>query len=249
MIIKTIILGCVQGLTEFLPVSSSGHLVVTQHFLHISENVVFLDTFLHLGTILALYVFFYKDIIKTFKTPKILLYIGIVTVITGFIGIVFKKPLEELFNSIRDTALQLIVNGIILLLIPFFKERQKPIKLPDSIIMGLAQAAAIIPGISRSGATIASLLARGINKDDAFRFSFIASIPAILGAFILEAKDIDIKNIPYTIKDMSAGIISAFMFGILALFILKNTIKNNKIHYFGYYCLIFGIILIYIFKI
>lgn len=245
---KIIILGALQGLTEFFPVSSSGHLVIAQHFLDITKDVVFLDTFLHIGTVLALLTFFRKDILLALKNPKMLWYIAIVTLITGLIGITFKKNLESLFNSAHYTAIQLLINGVILLAVPFFKERHRYPGAADSVVMGIAQGVSIIPGISRSGLTISSLLAMGIKKEEAFRFSFIASIPAIIGAFLLETKDIAFSN-SYNPVTLSAGLAASYLFGMLALFSLDKIIHNKKFHLFGYYCVLLAIILLFFFKI
>lgn len=239
--IKIILLGAIQGLTEFFPVSSSGHLVIAQHYLGITGNLVFLDVLLHIGTILALFVFFFKDILRALKSPKTIGLIAIVTLITGVIGIAFKKTLESLFNSTHATALQVLINGMILLTIPFFKERQRQPGLMDSAVMGVAQGVAIIPGISRSGLTITSLLAIGIKREEAFRFSFIASIPAIIGAFLLEAKDADLAA-SFPTAALLAGIATAFAFGMLALCGLKKLIDSKKFYLFGYYCICFGIV-------
>ena len=245
---KIIILGALQGLTEFFPVSSSGHLVIAQHFLDITKDVVFLDLFLHMGTVLALLTFFRKDILLALKNPKMLGYIAIVTLITGLIGITFKKNLESLFNSAHYTAIQLLINGVILLAVPLFKDRHRYPGAADSVVMGIAQGVSIIPGISRSGLTISSLLAMGIKKEEAFRFSFIASIPAIIGAFLLEAKDIAFSS-SYNPITLSAGLAASYLFGMLALFGLNKIIHNNKFHLFGYYCILLAIILLFFFKI
>ncbi len=248
MTLKIIILGALQGLTEFFPVSSSGHLVIAQHVLNITQDVVFLDLFLHIGTVLALLTFFRKDILLALKNPKMLWYIAIVTIITGAIGIIFKKSLESLFNSAHDTAIQLLINGVILLAIPFFKDRNREPKAADSVVMGIAQGISIIPGISRSGLTISSLLALGVKKDEAFRFSFIASIPAIIGAFLFEAKDVALTS-SYSPIALSAGLAASFIFGMFALFGLGKLIHNKKFHLFGYYCIILAVILLFFFKI
>ncbi len=246
--LKIIILGAVQGLTEFFPVSSSGHLVIFQHFFNITKDVVFLDTFLHIGTVLALLTFFRKDILLALKNPKMLWYIAIVTLITGLIGITFKKNLESLFNSAHYTAIQLLINGVILLAVPLFKDRHRSPGAADSVVTGIAQGISIIPGISRSGLTISSLLAMGVKKEEAFRFSFIASIPAIIGAFLLEAKDIAFSS-SYSPITLSAGLAVSYLFGMLALFGLDKIIHNKKFHLFGYYCVLLAIILLFFFKI
>jgi len=248
MVFKIIILGALQGLTEFFPVSSSGHLVIAQHFLNITKDAVFLDVFLHIGTVLALLTFFRKDILLALKNPKMIGYIAIVTLVTGVIGITFKKTFESLFNSAHDTAIQFLINGAILLLVPLFKERQKHPGMAESVVMGVAQGTAIIPAISRSGLTITSLLAMGVNKEEAFRFSFIASIPAIIGAFLLEAKDIAFTS-SYSPILLSTGLAASYLFGMLALFGLNKIIHNNKFHLFGYYCVFLAIILLFFLKI
>lgn len=248
MVLKIIILGALQGLTEFFPVSSSGHLVIAQHFLNITKDVVFLDLFLHIGTVLALLTFFRKDILLALKNPKMLGYIAVVTLITGVIGITFKKTFESLFNSAHDTAIQFLINGAILLLVPLFKEKQKHPGIAESVVMGVAQGTAIIPAISRSGLTIVSLLAMGVNKEEAFRFSFVSSIPAIMGAFLLEAKDMNFSA-SFKAWDLSAGLATSYLFGMLALFSLDKIIHNKKFHLFGYYCVLLAIILLFFFKI
>jgi undecaprenyl-diphosphatase len=242
--IKIVILGAIQGLTEFFPVSSSGHLVIAQHFLGITGNVVFLDVLLHIGTILAIFVFFFKDILRALKNPKMIGLIAIVTLITDVIGITFKNVLEPLFHSAHATAIQILINGVILLMIPFFKERQRQPGLMDSAIMGVAQGVAIIPGISRSGLTIASLLATGIKREEAFRFSFIASIPAIIGAFLLEAKDANLAA-SFSTAALLTGVATSFAFGMLALGWLKKLINSKKFYLFGYYCIAFGIVFLF----
>ncbi len=246
--IKYIFLGAIQGLTEFLPVSSSGHLVIAQHFLGIDKDVVFLDCLLHIGTIFALFTFFFKDILETLKSLKMLKNIALVTLITGAIGITFKDAFEALFHSAHSTAWQLLINGVILSLVPLFKEKERSPGTTDSAVMGVAQGISIIPGISRSGLTIVSLLARGIKKEEAFRFSFIASIPAIIGAFLLETKNVcAIRS--FSPSSLSAGLITSYIFGLLALIILKNAVKKQKLQFFGYYCIALSLVLLYILRI
>ncbi|MBI5873640.1 MAG: undecaprenyl-diphosphate phosphatase [Candidatus Omnitrophica bacterium] len=246
--LKIIFLGALQGLTEFFPVSSSGHLVIAQHFLNIDKDILFLDTFLHIGTILALLTFFLKDIIRAFKSLRTLKCIAVATFATAIIAIVFKKTLESLFASAHYTAIQFMINGVILLLVPFLKKGDRKPGIADSAVMGIAQGVAIIPAISRSGLTIVSLLARGVKKEEAFSFSFIASIPAITGAFLMEAKDIHFSS-SYNPRDLTVGLIASYALGILSLFALGKIIKNQKLHLFGYYCILLGMGLLFIFKI
>jgi len=243
-IIKYIIFGIVQGLTEFLPVSSSAHLVFAEKILGPVNNDVAFFVLLHLGTVLALLVFFFKDIIALFKNLKIIGLILLATLITGAIGVLGKDYFESLFSSVGATAWQLIISGVILIIANFFVSgKRKEISLWDSVLFGLAQAVAIIPGISRSGATISILLFRHIDRDTAFTFSFLASIPAVLGAAILEIKDVDL-GIKISTLNFSAGFIFSFLSGLLSLYLVKIAIKRAKLHIYGYYCIIVAVLVL-----
>lgn len=225
-----------------MPVSSSGHLVIMQKVFGITENQLALSVVLHLGTVLALIIFFFKDILKLLRDKKALLLIIVVTVITGIIGISGKDFFEGLFSSVRAVALALICTGIILLLTKRIKEAKRGnLNIKDALILGLTQGIAIIPGISRSGITISTLLSRGIDRETSFRFSFLAAIPVVLGAAILEAKEINFSLLSGQ-ANFLAGFIASFISGIFALWLLKLVIKKAKLHYFGYYCIIVAII-------
>jgi undecaprenyl-diphosphatase len=241
--LKIFLLGAIQGVTEFLPVSSSGHLVVAQHFLHMEKEIVFLDTVLHIGTILALLTFFFWDIMRAAKNIRMLGLIAWATLVTGSLGLAFRTPLEASFNAMTLTSACFIINGLILLLTRFFIEKEKSLGFLDAGLMGFAQALAILPSLSRSGLTIAILLGRGVKREEAFKFSFIASIPAILGAFLLEAKDSPQAS-AYSAPQMALGIVTAYAFGLLSLFFLKKILLKNKFHGFGYYCIFLGIALL-----
>jgi undecaprenyl-diphosphatase len=237
-----VLLGIVQGLTEFLPVSSSAHLIIFQKLLNLSGNELTLSLILHLGTSFALLIFFFKDILKMLKDFKMLLLIIIVTIITGIIGLSGKDFFESLFSSTVPAAFALIITGIILILTKKFiyKGRQE-LNIKDAFILGISQGIAVIPGISRSGITISSLLFRGIEKETAFKFSFLASIPAVFGAAILEAKEINLAS-PLNIKNLVIGFAVSLLTGILSLWILRLVLKKAKLHYFGYYCIIVAVI-------
>jgi len=236
--IKYIILGIIQGLTEFLPVSSSAHLVIMQKVLGISSQQVVLTIVLHLGTLLALAVFFFKDILNTLRNARLVLLIIIVTAITGVIGIFGKDFFIGLFSSIRSVAFALIITGIILIMSKRFKETKgSAISIKDAVIFGLTQGFAIIPGISRSGITISTLLFRGLDRKTAFRFSFIASIPAVFGAVLLEAKDISCA-LNIDLKNFAIGFTASFLSGIFALYTLRIILNKTRFYYFGYYCIL-----------
>jgi len=243
-IIKYIVFGIVQGLTEFLPVSSSAHLVFAEKVLGGVDNGLAFFVVLHLGTLFSLLVFFFKDIIALFKNMRLVGLILLATFITGIIGILGKDYFESLFSSVKATAWQLVFTGLILIVANrFINGKKKTIGLLDSIIFGLAQAISIVPGISRSGATISVLLFRKIDRDTAFTFSFLASIPAILGAAILEAKDIN-HAMNINISNFIIGFIFSFLAGIVSLWLVKVALKKAKLHYYGYYCIIVAILFI-----
>lgn len=240
--IKYLFLGIVQGLTEFLPISSSAHLVIIQKILGLSGQEVILSVILHLGTTLALILFFFKDILKLLSNRRQVLYIIIVTSITGVIGIWGKEFFEGLFSSVNSVAIALVITGAILILTRgFITGKRNNLQIKDAIILGFAQGVAIIPGISRSGITISSLLFRGLDKEISFKFSFLTSIPAIFGAVLLEAREIN-----YVLEtgfiNFSAGFIFSFLTGLISLWILKFILQRAKFYYFGYYCIIVAII-------
>jgi undecaprenyl-diphosphatase len=240
---KYIILGIIQGLTEFLPVSSSAHLVIMQRILNMRGAEVIISVVLHLGTALALIIFFFKDIIETLPNLKVLSLMIITTLITAAIGISGKKFFESLFVSPFAVALALIFTGIILISTRNFMQRQKrnEANLKDALTLGLTQGLAIVPGISRSGITISTLLFRGLSRETSFRFAFIIAIPVILGAALYEAKDIN-SALAINPQNLFIGFIFSFVTGILALKILKIFMDKAKLHYFGYYCILVAIL-------
>lgn len=235
--LKYIVLGITQGLTEFLPISSSGHLVIAQRLFGFTGEEVALVVVLHLGTLVAVIIFFFRDIIAAVQDMKLMAFILLATFITGTIGILGKNFFEGLFNSPRVVMAALFITGLILLMTrkAFARGRQET-QLKDGIILGVIQAAAIIPGISRSGITISALLFRGLHKEICFKLSFLVSIPLILGASLLEFKKVDfaLQNNPVNII---AGFIASVISGLLALFLLRLVIKQAKFYCFGYYCI------------
>lgn len=239
--LKYIILGIIQGLTEFLPVSSSGHLVIMQKLFGITEQAVVVSVVLHLGTSLALVIYFFKDILNLSRNIKLLSYIIVVTLVTGIIGISGKDFFEGLFSAPRLVAIALIFTGIILILTKkIMQAKRSALNIKDALILGLTQGFAIIPGISRSGITISTLLFRGLDREMSFRFSFLAAIPAIFGAAILEAKNINLAC--NNCGNLIIGFIFSLLTGILSLKILKIVLGKAKLHYFGYYCIIIAVI-------
>ena len=240
--IKYILLGIVQGLTEFLPVSSSGHLVILQKILGIDANQIAISVILHLGTLLAVIIFFRKDILSLLKNPRLLGLAFIAVVITGLIGVSAKDFFEGLFSSAKAVGIAWLFTGLILISTKRLTrlDRDK-LQLKDALVLGLAQSLAIVPGISRSGITISALFYRKIERKLAFTFSFLVSIPVILGAAVLEARKLE--AVPNgDIKNLVAGFVFSFLTGLLALLLLKLVINKAKFHYFGYYCLFMALV-------
>jgi len=261
-IIQSMILGLIQGLTEFLPVSSSGHLVLGRALLGLpSDNIIF-EVFLHFATFMAVLVFFFREILGIVKSPyftliksskaeehvrgsRYFLYIIAGTIPAAIIGILLKEEIEKAFASPFLVGIMLLVTSAILFATHFARPKRQVLRLPDGLIIGLAQAAAILPGISRSGATISTGMFLGIDKETAFSFSFILSLPAILGAFLLELKEAVALSLPMDqVLIYIAGMITAFASGYICLVILRKIVIAGKFGYFGIYTLIIGLLTI-----
>jgi len=240
--LKLIILGIVQGLTEFLPVSSSGHLVLTQKIIGLPGEEIATSLILHMGTILALLIFFYRDILKIFRDRHMILMIAVVTFVTGVIGIIGKKFFESTFASTSWLVAGWFITAVVLISTKYFSQGKKgKVNSLDALIMGFAQGASILPSISRSGATVAALLFRGLKREEAFKFSFLASIPAIAGAALLESKDMVFSFQGHAL-DYIAGFIASLLCGIFSLWLLRLVIRKAKLYYFGYYCAVIAVL-------
>ncbi|PHS34302.1 MAG: undecaprenyl-diphosphatase [Alkaliphilus sp.] len=268
-IYKAIILGIIQGLTEFLPVSSSGHLAFTQALLGVPEDkVFFLIVMLHIGTLFSVFFVYYKDICLIIKEFIIMTYefalgkgfnlnnehrklgvmIIVATIPTGLMGIFLGDIFESFYTSQLIIGISLLITGCLLWVAEKTHKgtrTAKDMRWFDAVLVGIFQGFAITPGISRSGATIVGSLLRGFNKELATKFSFLISIPAILGATALEAKSIFTSGIgDLTYGILIAGILSSFLAGIFAIRALINFIKKEKLYYFSYYTWTIGFIII-----
>lgn len=252
-----VILGLVQGLTEFLPVSSTAHLIFAEAFLGVRRPGILLEGVLHLGTALAAVVLFWGDVLRlirgllsTFARNRAELdpyrrlawLIVLMTGITAVAGLALAQPFERMFGSLRGTAAQLIVTGIILLLA---RERGRRIITQttpaDATAVGLAQAVAIVPGISRSGATIAAAMWMGINREDAARLSFLAAIPAVAGGGLFGLKDLELgASLGYAPAQLVAGFVTSMLFGALAIRWLLVVVRRGRLRVFAAYCIAAG---------
>lgn len=266
-IIQAIIMGLVQGLTEFLPVSSSAHLVIVPELMGVKSSLAF-DTLLHLGTLVAVVGYFWKDIlamIKAFISSLMDIFRGnfkenikedpfkrltwlvvVGTIPAGLMGVLFKSQFESLFSSVAAVGFFLLLTGVILWGAEWIAKRNsekegkeiKEVSFTNSLVIGIFQGFAIAPGISRSGSTIAAALFSGMERKLAARYSFLLSIPAILGAALVQAKDI--VSFEANLSVLIAGFLSAVIFGYLAVRFMMDYIQKHSLILFAYYCWIVG---------
>lgn len=237
---QTIVLSFIQGLTEFLPVSSSGHLHLFQHFFGLSTSLAF-DVFLNTATLIAVFFYFRSQISYFFKN---LIYIIIGSIPAVIVGVFFKDQVESIFSSVKTLPYEFLFTAIILFSTRFLKTKDKQITYYKAFIVGLFQALAIVPAISRSGSTIFAGLLLGLSPQNAFNFSFCLFIPASLGALLLDAKDI--TTLPgFGLNYFIAFILTATI-GYISLKFLKQTLTGGKFWYFGVYLLILSLVLFFI---
>lgn len=250
-LIQAIILGIVQGLTEFLPISSSGHLVLMQKVFGITEPTLIFDTSVHLGTLIAVFAVFKDDIIGILKKPfqKLTWLLLAGTIPTAIIGIVFKDTFEQMFHSGSTLGLEFIATGVILLWSGVLKSGRKGVKETsylDAVFIGIMQGAAIMPAISRSGLTISGALFRNLDREFAARFSFLLSIPAILGAAVFQTKDIMEMGGGSGIGmgALVAGSLAAAFAGYVSIKYMLQVLRQGKLKFFAYYVFVLGALVI-----
>lgn len=249
-ILEAVILGLIQGLTEFLPISSSGHLVILQNLLGIEKQGILFEVMVHFGTLLAVFFVFKDDIIKLIKNPfqKITLLIIAGTIPTAFIGFAFEDAFENMFSSLYTVGFTLIITGTLLLLSERLSKGSvdfKGMRFVDALIIGMAQGAAITPGISRSGSTIAVAMLLGLNRRTAAKYSFLLSIPAVLGATILESKELLSGVEVISIIPILIGTVVSTISGYFAIKVLLKVLEKGKLTYFSLYCWVVGTIIIF----
>lgn len=272
--LEAIVLGILQGLTEFLPVSSSGHLVLAQQFLGLKDPLVFFDVMLHVGTLAAVLVVyrgaigrlvvgglstlgkveFYRKPITTLNASVELRFIWLIllgSIPTGIIAVLFKAQLESFFDKVHIVSVMLILTGVILQLPRLRRDSMdspdspnKEIKSWHAPLIGIAQGCAITPGISRSGTTISLALFLGIPAKTAAEYSFLLSIPAILGAVALKISDIENTEIPFYI--IGTGMFASFIVGYIALRFLLVVLNRGKFSLFSYYCVALGLVSLFV---
>ncbi len=244
-ILESIILGIVQGITEWLPISSSGHLAITKQLFGISQPIVW-DVVLHLGSLLVIVLVFWKDIRRLVvgvvqgkkSSLKLALQLIIATIPIAIVGLVFNDWIKSLFQSLRTVGYSLLFTSLILLLSRFPKVKTKSLNYKNTVVMGLMQAIAILPGVSRSGMTISTGLMQGVKREEAATFSFLMFIPAILGASLLEIGDV--ANVT-DVGNLTIATIAVIVSGYISLKWLLKVIKHGDFNKFGWYCLVLGL--------
>ena len=250
-ILDVIILGVLQGLTEFLPVSSSGHLVLGQYILGVKSPGNTLEILFHLGTLGSVVFVFFPDIInilnsiKKKSTQKLLMCIFLATIPAVIIGFTLRNKIEILFESVNSVGLALLFSGLVLITSSISKNKNSEHSLFSSMVIGFGQALAIIPGISRSGMTITLSLFFGFSPKESAKFSFLLSIPIIAGAGMLGIQDIQSTE-AFSVEIIIAALFSSFFIGIIALRVLIKLLELGKFYIFGIYCIFLGLVSIFI---
>lgn len=270
-IFQAIILGIIQGLAEFLPVSSSGHLAIIQNLLNVKTDTGMLfDVLLHVGTLTSIFIVFWKDIVKLiieffgiigdffkrFKDPDLIvlssgyrrfvLLIIVSSIPTAIIGYMARDFVDYASSTLLIPGIGLIITSILLFVCDRIGDGRKGIKkisYLNAFEIGMAQGVATLPGISRSGATIAVSLMLGVKKETAVKYSFIMSIPAVLGATLLELKDVSDAAIEVgTVISYFVGMVVAAVVGYFAIRVMIGVVRRKRYLYFSIYCLVIGLI-------
>jgi len=259
-IFQALILGLIQGITEFLPVSSSGHLALSEKLFGLSGNNLRFEVFVHLGTLLAVVVFFRLKVWKLIKSVfmgrmyyqkgwhftddnlRLSLLLILATIPAAFIGYKFDDVIEQAFASPIAVSAFLLVTGTILFLTRFVKNHEGKINWWRALVIGLAQAVAILPGVSRSGSTIAAGIFTRMKQEKAAEFSFLLSIPIILGAGVVKLKDMLETGLPSSeLLMIIVGAIAAALSGYWAIKVMLQLVKKGRLEYFAYYCWAVGL--------
>ncbi len=252
-----ILLGIIQGFTEFLPVSSSGHLELGKAILGdtmVAEESLLFTVVLHFATALSTIVVFRKDIIEIINAllkfqwneeTQFIVKIGISMLPAVIIGLLFEEQLEAFFGgSVAFVGAMLIVTAVLLWLADRAKNTGKPVTFKDSFIIGISQTIAMLPGISRSGATISTSVLLGNDKSKAARFSFLMVVPLIFGKIAKDVLSGDLSSESTNFTTLGLGFVTAFICGLIACTWMISLVKKSKLRYFSVYCVIVGLIAI-----
>ena len=255
-LLTTIILGLIQGFAEWLPISSTAHLKITEHFLGFQATPLF-NVFLHIGT-LGVVIFYFRSDIKIVlralfhrdfhsEYGRFVLLIIVATIPTGVIGLLYDNFLADNYQTLLIIGITFIVGATLLFASKLGKESRTQISYREALIMGVAQGAAIFPGLSRSGSTISSGLLQGVKRETVFKFSFLLSIPAIVGDLGVEAylqRGSFAQGVGVSALDLAIGLVFTVIAGYLAIVLVKKLVLTKRFHYFAAYTFTLGLILI-----
>ena len=240
-----IILGIVQGLTEFLPVSSSGHLVLLESLFDVQIDIIMLNIFLHLGSLLAVIIYYRKMLWQLIKHPfnQTTLLLFLATVPTVIIVLLFSDFIEASFGG-QYLSFGFLVTALFMIIASFDYKGKKQMDKKTAVFMGVIQGLATLPGISRSGSTLTAGIVCGKDKKEVADFSFLMSIPVIIGSLVFECVKIESFSLPFI--DIVIGMIFSFIFGYIAIKWMIQIVKKAKLYYFSIYLIILAIITMFI---
>jgi len=258
---QSAILGVIQGATEFLPVSSSGHLRLAEHYMGFTGSSSLFDLYLHMATLIAVLMFFYRPVLKVLKglawpilrntaqaeeSREGLRLAGLIllsAIPSGILGVLWGHKLENLSDSVVFVGVNMVINGFILLSILLTRKRRIfSLTWKSALIVGFAQCLGILRGISRSGSTITAGLHAGLDPEEAGTFSFLLFVPTVVGAFLLEL--LKSKGSPEPFPILATGFIAALVTGLIALKVVMSLLRRGSLYWFGLYTLALGIVII-----
>lgn len=246
------VLGILQGVTEFLPISSSGHLVVAQELMGLLSPDILFEVVVHMGTLASILVVFKEVIVRLLthwsagESKRMFGYLVLGTLPIALAGPVFKSRVETMFQDLRLVGFAFLVTGTVLILTSLVSSRGIPNDSKRSFLIGVGQAVALVPGISRSGITIGVGLLLGMNPKEAARFSFLLAIPSLIGSGVLITRDfVTFGSNTESVVVLAVGFLSAFGVGVISLRFLLRILLKGRFHWFGVYCLALGIISIW----
>lgn len=248
--LEALILGIIQGLTEFLPISSTGHLYLGRNLFGLQEAGLLLDTMLHVGTLLAVFVFYKEEFIKIIKNPfsKLTFLLIVGTIPAVFFGLAFKDYIDDISKTGVTIGWEFLITGLFLWLVDSVKnghKRMENISYKDALIIGTFQAVAIMPAISRSGMTIVAALWRKLDRETAAYFSFLLSTPAIAGAIVLQTKDLlGGAGEEISLSALLVGIVSSAIFGYIAVKWMIGYLRKHSLKPFAYYVWALGLLVL-----
>ncbi|MCX7796908.1 MAG: undecaprenyl-diphosphate phosphatase [bacterium] len=247
--LRIIILGIIQGLTEFIPISSSAHLIVVRELLHWEDLGLSFDMAIHLGTLLALIIYMRRDWYEVLTRKRYLLFLVILATIPGAIfGLFLEGIAEAYFRSLPFIGIAMSIFGIVLFTVDRLSRHNRSLEnmqVKDAIIIGLSQVLALIPGVSRSGATLTGAFLCNFRRSDSARFSFLLSVPIIGGAGLVSLlKIVREPSSLFSVSGLFLGIITSFIFGYIAVHFMLNYLRRHNTNIFVYYRLIMGLFLI-----